>query len=63
MPEAKIKEKTSENDLGILIINKPLGLYCGWFGLIRLPEETLKMDKIEVSGYPIDKYSLFIIFF
>ena len=49
------KETSVENDVGILILNKPWGLQCGWFGLIRLPDESLKMEKIEISGYPVDK--------
>lgn len=39
----------------MLILNFPLGLYSGWFGLGRFPDETLKMEKVQVIGYPKDK--------
>jgi len=39
----------------LLIFNKPLGLQTGWFGLGSFPDETLKFEKVEVAGYPIDK--------
>jgi len=36
-------------------LDKPLGLYCGWFGLASLSTETLKLQKTDLIGYPVDK--------
>lgn len=38
--------------MGILILDYPLGLYTGWFGLAALCDEVMKVVKIDITGYP-----------
>jgi V8-like Glu-specific endopeptidase len=45
------EQNARENDLAVLLLARPLGLCSGWFGLARLPDETLKLERFEVSGY------------
>lgn len=39
-------------DLGLLILDKPLGLYSGWFGLACLTDPNIKTQKVNITGYP-----------
>lgn len=42
-------------DLGLLILDKPLGLYSGWFGLACLTDPNIKTQKVNITGYPQDQ--------
>ena len=32
-----------------------MGVFTGWFGLGSFPDETLKFEKVEITGYPMDR--------
>jgi V8-like Glu-specific endopeptidase len=42
-------------DIGMVILDHPIGIYTGWSGLLSLPNGLLKKWLVQITGYPGDK--------
>jgi V8-like Glu-specific endopeptidase len=49
------QNKDSSYDLALLILEKSVGKYTGWAGLLAAPDNTLFQQEINLYGYPGDK--------
>lgn len=51
MEEFKGSASPEQHDLALIITAEPIGFKTGWFGLARLPKETLASQKVVIAGY------------
>jgi V8-like Glu-specific endopeptidase len=42
-------------DIALLILNKSIGKYTGWAGMLSAPDDQLIQEKVNIVGYPGDK--------
>ena len=48
-------QKDERYDIALLILNKSIGKYTGWAGMLSAPDDQLFQEKINIYGYPGDK--------
>lgn len=49
-------EKGDTNfDIALLILNRSIGKYTGWGGIISTPDSILTTQRVHITGYPGDK--------
>jgi len=49
------QNKDSQYDLALLILEKSIGKYTGWAGLLSAPDRDLTNKEVQIHGYPGDK--------
>jgi V8-like Glu-specific endopeptidase len=42
-------------DLALLVLNRSIGKYTGWGGVMSTPDSTLTSQRVHITGYPGDK--------
>jgi glutamyl endopeptidase len=52
--EGWVKDRNSETDYAVIVLNKPIGDKTGWFGFGNLDDVELKKQIANISGYPLD---------
>jgi len=50
-----IKERNSDYDYGVIILDQPIDPAIGWFSFAAPDNEYLKSNIANISGYPVDK--------
>lgn len=54
--EVYTQDRNANNfDIALLTLTRPVGSETGYAGLSYMDDETLKLQKIEITGYPHDK--------
>lgn len=50
------KSKQFENnDMALLLLDKSIGQYTGWAGLLATDDKSLSQEQVNITGYPGDK--------
>lgn len=52
--EGWVKDRNSDTDYAVIILDKPVGNETGWFGFANLEDDELKKQIANISGYPLD---------
>jgi len=47
--------ESSENDVALIVLERSIGNETGWAGLLALDNDSLRSEKVHVTGYPGDK--------
>jgi glutamyl endopeptidase len=50
-----INDRNSDYDYGAIILDKPISEDIGWFAFAAAPDEYLKSNIANISGYPADR--------
>lgn len=50
-----VNDRNSDFDYGAIILEKPISEEIGWFSVAAAPDEYLKSNIANISGYPIDR--------
>ncbi len=50
-----VNDRNSDYDYGVIILDQPISESIGWFSVAAAPDEYLKSNIANISGYPIDR--------
>ncbi len=55
VPEEYVKDKDKNFDVGLIVLDKPIGLKIGYLGCLFANDSSMFEEKLNITGYPGDK--------